>query len=153
MASAAKLKNGGGDALDDLMEHAAEVTVRGTTIVLRIPEFSEIKEIREHVSSAKDDIEGQEEDWYLKWCAMCLRATVTGMRDREVHEWMRVMMLAADQDTETGVLVAKAMQLCGFKAAAQLSEGLSDKIGEVDETVGDLPTTSQAQPAEASEAS
>lgn len=121
------------------------------TVVLRVPAQSEIMELRkisDLTSKAIDAFEGGREGWSNTLVATCLKVAVVPapkIRDRTIDEWTRVVLATREDDQQMGALAAAALKVCGYAATVTLlptgdDDEVIDRIAEVDEAAGDLPT-------------
>ena len=137
----------------DILECAAEVTFRGETVRLRVPDdFAKTMPIREHVHLGRDTSEWTEAEtdaWYVKWAAMCLELAVVVDEPLTEAEWTRVIMgTIGHEDSGMRDLIEAAKKACGFQGAVD-ADKVRDLLQEKIEGLGSDPSTSQAPQDEA----
>ena len=133
---------------DDLINRAVTVRVRDEDIELGIPPYKQLLKIRAHVAGRDDFPKDYDtEEWMLEWHAMCLKATVVGLRDFSIEDCIKVVQVY-DMDDDEGLkaLTFEAFRLCGYQQSAEIM--FSDRPQEkIDELLAKAAEAAAEQPA------
>lgn len=153
------------DFLDELADHAAEVTVGKTKVIFRIPSIPELSQIQEFLRETdkdKDDGGAGSAKFWVEFFGRCMNATVASVPKRSAEQWSRILGANRKPDGKMSDMIRTALTLCGYphmiaeldkvddeeedEEAAETdqtldSEAISDKVSDAEKDIGELPSS------------
>ena len=128
------------DYIDDLLDAPESMPFLGRDVRMCAPPLAELRRIsnwyRENLTKP-----GAIMGLYAK-CANAVLAEEPGVRSRTADEWERVLHVHKGDDTDA--FIAKALDMCGFKAVSDGIEKVAEQMRTEltpDQEVGDVPTS------------